>query len=606
MKRGVVLAVTAAVLAVATAPGRASSPLPVVFSADRAPTVTGEIYRVDPNGHRVDLSRSPSQDTSPAVSPDGKHVAFISSRSGNAQVYEVGSDGRGLHRLVAASVSNLAWQPHGSLLAVEESGNEVRIVAPNGTSVVASRHSDWFRWSPDGRILLVYDLNGFHAVSPRGSTLWSAFGDYPSGEWSLQGLLAVPLYHGAAVYDEQGRRVLKFPLSESSATFSWSPDGRYLASLTQGALAHLEVRTVTGTLLFTRKGLTGDMAWAGNSTLVVGIAGCASCKTTGIDIRTGKTVHASQNWLDPRSADGKLAIVTPASGQGFTLGAARPAGGAATTYARISGCYSDGGWTAAVTSPQFAGRSIVYQSWGDCDAPFANLYSFDTSVHRLTNVRAQETQPALSPDGTQIAYVWASNNGISCSGCSDGIRIAGADGTPIRTLTNPDSCTFDDSPSWSPDGTTIIYAEDTCSNPDELFTVPAAGGAPHDLGVAGGEPAWGPTRIAYVGAKGLMTANPDGSDPVLVAKRGGMPAWSLTGRLAYLAGKTLVVGTTQATLPFASVKSLAWTPDGTRLVLAATMSKSGALDLYSVKPDGTDPIRLTTNYGVAGKPPATS
>ena len=35
-------------LASGAASGRASTPSPIVFAADRAPTVTGEVYRLDP------------------------------------------------------------------------------------------------------------------------------------------------------------------------------------------------------------------------------------------------------------------------------------------------------------------------------------------------------------------------------------------------------------------------------------------------------------------------------------------------------------------------------------------------------------------------------
>jgi Tol biopolymer transport system component len=47
------------------------------------------------------------------------------------------------------------------------------------------------------------------------------------------------------------------------------------------------------------------------------------------------------------------------------------------------------------------------------------------------------------------------------------------------------------------------------------------------------------------------------------------------------------------------VASLAWTPDGTRLVVAAAKKKTDpSLDVYTVNPDGTGLTRLTANYGV--------
>jgi len=258
----------------------------------------------------------------------------------------------------------------------------------------------------------------------------------------------------------------------------------------------------------------------------------------------------------------------------------------------------------AISFPQFAGQSIIYQSWGPCDPPFDNLYAATgTSIHRLTTVNAEETQPALSPDGTEIAYVWAQALGLSCKGCSHGIRIASASGKAISTLTDPPDCTFDDSPSWSPDGTTIVYSETGCDNPGELFTVPAAGGTPHDLSVAGINPAWGPSKLAYEGALntpgGIWTANPDGTGAVEVSKSGVSPAWSPSGQLAYRVGTTVVVGTTHAKLPFKQLSLLGWTLDSTRLVVAASTTRFGPLDLYSVKPDGTGLVRLTKNYGVS-------
>jgi dipeptidyl aminopeptidase/acylaminoacyl peptidase len=117
----------------APAASGASTPSRIVFAADLAPSVSGEIYRLDPNGHRVDLSRSPFQDTDPAVSPDGKHVAFLSNRGGHIGVYKVDIDGRGLVTVAprVAGIepgSGIAWQPHGDRLAVGGSGTRVAIV----------------------------------------------------------------------------------------------------------------------------------------------------------------------------------------------------------------------------------------------------------------------------------------------------------------------------------------------------------------------------------------------------------------------------------------------------------------------------------------------
>jgi hypothetical protein len=67
----------AALAAVVGARG-AGSTTQIVFAADRRPALDGEIYRVDMDGKRVDLSRSPYADTQQTVSPDGKRIAFLS------------------------------------------------------------------------------------------------------------------------------------------------------------------------------------------------------------------------------------------------------------------------------------------------------------------------------------------------------------------------------------------------------------------------------------------------------------------------------------------------------------------------------------------------
>lgn len=88
-----------------------------------------------------------------------------------------------------------------------------------------------------------------------------------------------------------------------------------------------------------------------------------------------------------------------------------------------------------------------------------------------------------------------------------------------------------------------------------------------------------------------------------VAAKGNQPEWSSDGRLAYRiggSGTTVVVGSTQVKLPFALVTSLAWSPDGTRFIVTARRKGSVVPDVYSVRTDATDPIRLTKNLRRVG------
>src|SRR5262245_48950769 len=83
----------------------AAAPLtpPIVFSADRAPSLSGEIYRLDSDGKLVDLSNSPFTDTGPVVAPDGRSVAFQSYR-GSGGVWLAAMDGSGLQQLATPPI----------------------------------------------------------------------------------------------------------------------------------------------------------------------------------------------------------------------------------------------------------------------------------------------------------------------------------------------------------------------------------------------------------------------------------------------------------------------------------------------------------------------
>src|SRR5689334_15472096 len=94
-------ALLVALIAAASGGAAGNPPPPILFAADRAPLVSGEIYRLDASGRLVDLSNSPFVDAAPAVSADGRRVAFVGDRADGRGIFVVGIDGRGLERLDA-------------------------------------------------------------------------------------------------------------------------------------------------------------------------------------------------------------------------------------------------------------------------------------------------------------------------------------------------------------------------------------------------------------------------------------------------------------------------------------------------------------------------
>ena len=258
-------------------------------------------------------------------------------------------------------------------------------------------------------------------------------------------------------------------------------------------------------------------------------------------------------------------------------------------------------------------RSLVYQT--GCAEPNADLYSIGGDGHglrQLTSTSAHEFEPAWSPDGTKIAYVQqvVANK---CDGCPSTIWVMNADGTGQHALTTGGDGWFDDHPSWSPDGRTIAYQHATYDTGPFVWTIPATGGGATHLLPHADDPAFGPTRLAYirgdVAPTRVQTSRFDGSDARTVARDSavviGSLAWSRSGTLAYLRtdehGRlSLVVASATYRLgglgssPFGS--ALAWSPDGTELAFDAT-DREGISDLWVVRADGTHLARLTTGVG---------
>jgi Tol biopolymer transport system component/DNA-binding winged helix-turn-helix (wHTH) protein len=92
----------------------------------------------------------------------------------------------------------------------------------------------------------------------------------------------------------------------------------------------------------------------------------------------------------------------------------------------------------------------------------------------LTSYPDFELNPALSPDGNQVAFTWS---GETQDNYDIYIKLIGSS-PPMRLTTNPAE---DASPAWSPDGRTIAFLRRFGGDRNELLLIPALGGSEHKL-----------------------------------------------------------------------------------------------------------------------------
>jgi Tol biopolymer transport system component len=127
------------------------------------------------------------------------------------------------------------------------------------------------------------------------------------------------------------------------------------------------------------------------------------------------------------------------------------------------------------------GAYIAFDRW----ASFANqtravfvMHSDGSDLHELTPDTVDSTSPRFSSDGRKIAFRRAaeccSYPGLfSATGSAGGIATMNADGSAFTLLTPLGS--FDDSPSWSPDGSTISFSRGSQFGGAKLYAMNAGG-----------------------------------------------------------------------------------------------------------------------------------
>jgi Tol biopolymer transport system component/DNA-binding winged helix-turn-helix (wHTH) protein len=175
---------------------------------------------------------------------------------------------------------------------------------------------------------------------------------------------------------------------------------------------------------------------------------------------------------------------------------------------------------------------FVFQQWSHSTQP-----SPQRKLWQLTFEPGLESEPALSPDGSLVAF------SSDQSGNFDIWVHSVGEGKPLQVTSSP---AHDWQPDWSPDGLSLVFRSEREGG--GLFVVPALGGSERKLCAFGYRPRW----------------SPDGSQILFYSSafRGGVK--SKVNVISSSGGSPRAVLTDLAS-EFISPLHVAWHPDGDRI-----------------------------------------
>jgi Tol biopolymer transport system component len=195
---------------------------------------------------------SPPDVQTPAWSPDGRRLAFVSKRDGNSEIYVMNADGSAQENLTRqpASDSNPSWSRDGRKLVFvsrRDGNSEIYVMNPDGSGLrnLTRTPSDDLdpAWSPDGRTIAYVQKKCVPATSSCRRGRWEAYLAVVNADGSgLRRLTTRPAYvlnpgwsadgktirYAHALVNADGSGQSEMPRNVPLAGV-WSPDGQRIA-----------------------------------------------------------------------------------------------------------------------------------------------------------------------------------------------------------------------------------------------------------------------------------------------------------------------------------------------------------------------------------------
>ncbi len=402
----------------------------------------------------------------PALSPDGKYVAFVQEEAGRQSVWI---------RQVTTS-GNMQIVPEAEIdyqgLTFSLDGNYLYYVAyPKPANVAALYKVPVLGGTPNK---ILEDIDSSVAFSADGQQM--AFVRHYLDEMETAIVIAN--------LDGKNERVLAttaMPNTYSSEGLSWSPDGKLIATAVSGADAGGNYMTVVGIVVSTGQQIpltqqnwakVGQIAWRKDKDGFLAVAR-----------QKDSSVFADQVWLMPYPM-GEPRRVTNDLGNYSGISLSANADKLVTTQStKVSNLWiMDNSVPNGMSKIASVGvdhyseklglewltnKSLIFGSRASGNPDLWLINSDGSNQRQLTAESSAEAQPTVSADGKFIAYLSNHNGNFN-------IWQMTANGTNQTKITNGNQV---HSPNYSADGQWIIYSAEQNGMP-VIWKVPSSGGEP--------------------------------------------------------------------------------------------------------------------------------
>jgi tricorn protease len=422
------------------------------------------------------LVSHPATESRPLYAPDGKSLAFVSTRTGNGDIYVLGLESGALRRVTFGDTADLldAWSPDGQYLYFTGSAGEVggrtnihRVRAAGGTPmpVVDERYVSEY-WA---------------APAPKGDALALTAKGIVNNQWWRNGHSHID---ESEIWVRRGGATVRYDAvtrgGAKSAWPMWSADGTRLFYMSDRSGAeNIWEQPIGGTAKPITTFTKGRVLWPSISVDGKSIVFERDLGLWRLDVATGKAAPVAVTLRGAPAGDGtqrltlqnrfsdlalspdgrKVAFVA----RGEVFAAASKEGDPSERLTRTAAAESDPTW-----APD--SRRLAYVSARDGQYQIY-LYDFSTRTEsRLTQDPAGSHLPRWSPDGKQIAYLRGRERlmVIDVATRTERQLATGEFGLPPLGGGRPFA--------WSPDGAWLAYYAVGARRFTNVHLVPAGGG----------------------------------------------------------------------------------------------------------------------------------